>query len=204
VSASVACPSCGHPNPPGSTFCNRCGAQFERLAPPAPGIAVPPPPAGTGTTTTHTGRVYALGYDATSFAIVPLTGDPPVERFERTEDGWGRAWDRFQRLDRRDAAPFWRQRTGLWILMNAVIGFIVWIAILAIAVAALEIAGRETDELTAVAETAIGVALPVTIAGWLLFAYAASRTRRLVALAVLVGGALAGVLVTLFLEQLPA
>jgi hypothetical protein len=200
VNATVVCSACGHVNGPDARFCNRCGEQLDRPPPPT-AVAVPVPPPSMETTTTHTGRAYALGYDESSFAISRLSGGPPVERFERTEDGWRRAWDRFQRLDRRDAVPAWRQRTAPWILLNVAISIVTWLAILVADGVVLAVADRDTEEVSTTAGVGIAVALPLTIAGWLLYAYAASLRRRRLALACLVGGALVLVLVTSLVDQ---
>jgi len=162
---------------------------------------VPAAPPSPGPTTTHTGRAYTLGYDESSFAISRLLGGAPVERFERTEDGWRRAWDRFQQLDRRDAVPAWRQRTAPWILLNVAISIAAWLAILLVDGVVLAATDRETEEISTTAGIGIGLALPLTIAGWLLYAYAANLQRRRLALAVLVGGALVLVIVTSLVDQ---
>jgi hypothetical protein len=49
---------------------------------------------------THTGTRYLLGYGRTFFGIWdrqnPTT---PVERFPRTDDGWGQAWRRYTQIE---------------------------------------------------------------------------------------------------------
>jgi hypothetical protein len=49
---------------------------------------------------THTGTRYLLGYGRTFFGIWdrqnPAT---PVERFPRTDDGWGQAWRRYTQIE---------------------------------------------------------------------------------------------------------
>jgi len=49
---------------------------------------------------THTGSRYLLGYGRTFFGIWdrqnPTT---PVERFPRTDDGWGQAWRRYTQIE---------------------------------------------------------------------------------------------------------
>ena len=49
---------------------------------------------------THTGTRYLLGYGRTFFGIWdrqnPTT---PVERFPRTDDGWGQAWRRYKQIE---------------------------------------------------------------------------------------------------------
>lgn len=156
---------------------------------------VPPPPPG-GTTITHRGTVYGLGYDEASFGIWPLAGGAAIERFERTEDGWRRAWERFQRLDRRDKVAPWRRRTAGWILLNVLIGIVLWFAILIVEGIALAIAELDTEEIAGTTGAGIGIAIPMTLAGWLLFAYAGDRRWRNLALVVLVGGALVLAVVT--------
>lgn len=154
----------------------------------------PPPPAGA--TITHPGKVYGLGYDDTSFGIWPLAGGPVIERFERSEEGWRRAWARFQQLDRRDAVPPWRRRTAAWILLNIVIGLAVWFAILVVDAMAIAIADLETEEISGLAGAGMGIAIPMTLAGWLLFAYAGDYRRRRLAFVLLVCGALVLAVVT--------
>jgi hypothetical protein len=190
VSATVLCSACGHANGPEARFCNRCGVQLGRRASPI-SVAVPAPPPAVGSTVTHVGRAYALGYDESSFAVTPAKGGPPVARFERTEQGWRRAWDRFQRLERRDAVPAWRQRTAPWILLNVAISLAVWCVIIIVDGMVLAAAGRDTEELSTSMLVGDVVALPLTIAGWMLFAYASNAARRRLALTILVGGAFA-------------
>jgi hypothetical protein len=60
-----------------------------------------PDPADTGVVQyTHTGTRYLLGYGRTFFGIWdrqnPAT---PVERFPRTDDGWGQAWRRYTQIE---------------------------------------------------------------------------------------------------------
>ncbi len=52
------------------------------------------------TTYTHTGTRYLLGYGPSFFGIWDRQkpGDP-VERFPRTDDGWGQAWRRFTQIE---------------------------------------------------------------------------------------------------------
>jgi hypothetical protein len=145
---------------------------------------------------THPGRVYGLGYDATSFAIWPLSGGPALERFDRSEEGWRRAWTRFGILDRRDATPTWRRTSAPWILVNVLLGIAVWIGVAVVEVAVLIGAGRDVDELADSTAAGYTLALPLSIAGWVLFAYAGSRRARWFWLVLLVGGGLALSIVT--------
>jgi hypothetical protein len=60
-----------------------------------------PDPADTAVVQyTHTGTRYLLGYGRTFFGIWdrqnPAT---PVERFPRTDDGWGQAWRRYTQIE---------------------------------------------------------------------------------------------------------
>ncbi|MFL5790487.1 MAG: hypothetical protein ACJ76A_03195 [Actinomycetota bacterium] len=49
---------------------------------------------------THTGTRYLLGYGQTFFGIWDRQ-DPaaPVERFPRSDDGWGQAWRRYTQVE---------------------------------------------------------------------------------------------------------
>jgi len=49
---------------------------------------------------THTGTRYLLGYGRTFFGIWDRQNpDTPVERFPRTDDGWGQAWRRYTQIE---------------------------------------------------------------------------------------------------------
>lgn len=100
MSASAACPVCGHSNPPDARFCARCGTQLDRIlgAEPSGGPALPPPPPGP-VTITHRGNAYAIGYGDTFYGVWNVRGGSPLERFERTEVGWQLAWAHFQQLE---------------------------------------------------------------------------------------------------------
>jgi hypothetical protein len=53
-----------------------------------------------GATYTHTGTRYLLGYGATFFGIWDRQSPgEPVERFPRTDDGWGQAWRRYTQIE---------------------------------------------------------------------------------------------------------
>jgi hypothetical protein len=53
-----------------------------------------------GATYTHTGSRYLLGYGATFFGIWDRQHpDEPVERFPRTDEGWGQAWRRYTQIE---------------------------------------------------------------------------------------------------------
>lgn len=112
MSASVSCPTCGNVNPPGAKFCARCGTQLDRIvgsgptpvaASPAPGgISLPPPPGSGGEVTiTHRGRSHGVGYGEGFYGVWSLEGGAPLQRFERTDAGWGLAWTKFQELEAR-------------------------------------------------------------------------------------------------------
>lgn len=111
MSATTACPVCGHLNPPDSRFCSRCGAQLDRIvggATPAPsatpavtppGMPALPPPPGEPVTITHRGNGYGVGYGETFYGVWNLRGGAPLQRFERTDAGWQQAWAHFQQLE---------------------------------------------------------------------------------------------------------
>ena len=49
---------------------------------------------------THTGTRYLLGYGRTFFGIWDRQNpNTPVERFPRTDDGWGEAWRRYTQIE---------------------------------------------------------------------------------------------------------
>jgi hypothetical protein len=49
---------------------------------------------------THTGTRYLLGYGRTFFGIWDRQNPAsPVERFPRTDDGWGQAWRRYTQIE---------------------------------------------------------------------------------------------------------
>jgi hypothetical protein len=49
---------------------------------------------------THTGTRYLLGYGRTFFGIWDRQNpSTPVERFPRTDDGWGQAWRRYTQIE---------------------------------------------------------------------------------------------------------
>jgi hypothetical protein len=49
---------------------------------------------------THTGTRYLLGYGRTFFGIWDRQNpNTPVERFPRTDDGWGQAWRRYTQIE---------------------------------------------------------------------------------------------------------
>lgn len=140
---------------------------------------------------THRGHVYGLGFGPTFFGIWRLEGGSPVETFERTQQGWERAWARFRRLDARDHVPRWRRPSAGWILLNLVIAISLWLGALVIDALVLLAAGRDTEELTDTASGGAAIALPLTVAAWMLFVYLGSRRARWIALLVLGGAALA-------------
>lgn len=212
----MTCPSCGRENPPGARFCGRCGTQLDpgagsptgtaqipartplatpesttpTAAAPAP-ASWPAPPAAAETRFTHLGKVYGLGFGPTFFGIWSLEGGSPVQTFERTQAGWEAAWRRFQELDRRDAVPAWRRATVGWVLLDVVVGFALWLLILIVEAAVLIAAHKQTADLTDTSAAGVLIALPMALAGWLVFALARNRKVRWLALVVLAGGALA-------------
>ena len=51
-------------------------------------------------TYTHTGTRYLLGYGASFFGIWDRQSPgEPVERFPRTDEGWGQAWRRYTQIE---------------------------------------------------------------------------------------------------------
>ena len=49
---------------------------------------------------THTGTRYLLGYGQTFFGIWDRQNpSSPVERFARSDDGWGQAWQRYTQIE---------------------------------------------------------------------------------------------------------
>ena len=152
--------------------------------------AWPAPPAAVETQFTNLGKVYGLGFGPTFFGIWPLPGGPAVQTFERTQAGWKAAWRRFQELDRREAVPAWRRATVGWVLLDILIGFALWFLILIVEAAVLIAAHRQTENLTDTSAAGVVIALPMVMAGWLVFALARNRKVRCLALIVLVGGAL--------------
>ena len=60
----------------------------------------PQTPSPAEATYTHTGTRYLLGYGPTFFGIWDRQspGDP-VERFPRTDEGWGQAWRRYVQIE---------------------------------------------------------------------------------------------------------
>ena len=49
---------------------------------------------------THTGTRYLLGYGRTFFGIWDRQNpSTPLERFPRTDDGWGQAWRRYTQIE---------------------------------------------------------------------------------------------------------
>ena len=207
----MTCPNCGHENAPTARFCGRCGTPLDPSAS-APNLSAqipiamptatpsadasaapaawPAPPAVVGTRYTNLGNVYGLGFGPTFFGIWPLQGGPAVQTFERTKVGWEAAWRRFQELDRRDAVPAWRRATVGWVLLDILIGFVLWFLILIVEAAVLIAAHKQTEDLTDTSAAGVVIALPMVMAGWLVFALARNRKVRWLALIVLTGGAL--------------
>jgi len=72
----------------------------EQAASPAAPQTQPDPSDSAVVQYTHTGTRYLLGYGRTFFGIWdrqnPTT---PVERFPRTDDGWGQAWRRYTQIE---------------------------------------------------------------------------------------------------------
>jgi hypothetical protein len=207
----MTCPSCGRENPPAARFCGRCGTPLDPGAraptvsaqipiamptatPPAgadiAAAAWPAQPAVVETQYTNLGTVYGLGFGPTFFAIWPLQGGPAIETFERTQAGWEAAWRRFQELDRRDAVPAWRRATVGWVLLDILIGFALWFLVLIVEAAVLVAAHKQTEDLTDTSAAGVVIALPMVMAGWLVFALARNRKVRWLALIMLAGGAL--------------
>lgn len=212
----MTCPSCGLENPPGAGFCGRCGTQLDPGAgaptgtaqiPAGTPLATPQPttpaaaatapaswpalPVAAETQFTNLGTVYGLGFGPTFFGIWSLEGGPAVQTFERTQAGWEAAWRRFQELDRRDSVPAWRRATVGWVLLDVVVGFALWVLILIVEAAVLIAAHKQTEDLNDTSAAGVVIALPMAMAGWLVFALARNRKVRWLALVVLAGGALA-------------
>jgi hypothetical protein len=53
----------------------------------------------------HRGQRFALGRTSDAYAVWPLSGGPPVRTFPQEERYWGTAWQAFQDLEAREAAP---------------------------------------------------------------------------------------------------
>ena len=150
--------------------------------------ALPPPPgASSPFQLTHQGHVYGLGFGPSFFAIWRLEGGPPVETFDRTQEGWERAWRRFQQLDRREHVPAWRRPGAGWILLHVALGALLWFALLMVEGMVLVAADRETQEITDGAAAGFVLALPLTIAAWMLFVYLGSWRARWISFLVLMG-----------------
>ena len=69
--------------------------------PPAAAPQAQPDPADVAVVQyTHTGTRYLLGYGRTFFGIWDRQNPAsPVERFPRTDDGWGQAWRRYTQIE---------------------------------------------------------------------------------------------------------
>ncbi len=70
----------------------------------APGVAAPQVAMNPNDTTvlqyTHSGTRYLLGYGQSFFGIWDRQNpEQPVERFARTDDGWGQAWRRYTQIE---------------------------------------------------------------------------------------------------------
>ena len=70
-------------------------------APSAPAPQTQPDPSDSAVVQyTHTGTRYLLGYGRTFFGIWDRQNpNTPVERFPRTDDGWGQAWRRYTQIE---------------------------------------------------------------------------------------------------------
>jgi hypothetical protein len=63
-------------------------------------VAAPAAPEAAAVTYTHTGSRYLLGYGSSFFGIWDRQSPAePVERFPRTDDGWGQAWRRYTQIE---------------------------------------------------------------------------------------------------------
>ncbi|MEX2274260.1 MAG: hypothetical protein WEA10_01655 [Actinomycetota bacterium] len=69
------------------------------------GTSAPTDTAGASTpaeeiTYTHTGHRYVLGYTTSAFGIWDRQSpDTPIERFDRSDDGWRQAWQRYAAIE---------------------------------------------------------------------------------------------------------
>lgn len=139
----MTCPSCGQQNLPEARFCGRCGTPLS-VAGPASWPA--PPAAAAETRFTHPGKVYGLGYGPNFFGIWTLAGGPPVQTFDRTQMGWELAWRWSQELELHDAVPAWRRATVGWVLLDVVVGFVLWFFILIVEAMVLVAAKKQAGQ----------------------------------------------------------
>jgi len=76
----------------------QAGAQAPASAP-AP-VAAPAAPQLEPPTFTHSGEQYLLGYGRDFFGIWDRRSPAmPIERFPRSDDGWGQAWQRYAAIE---------------------------------------------------------------------------------------------------------
>ena len=91
---SGAAPAGSAPNPWDAAPAGAAGAVT------APTDASATPASAEEITYTHTGHRYVLGYTTASFGIWDRqTPDTPIERFDRTDDGWRQAWQRYAAIE---------------------------------------------------------------------------------------------------------
>jgi len=93
----VAVPDGGAGAPMGAT-----SAPMSGTVPSGPDTAAAPQPEGDQAVVryTHTGTRYLLGYGQSFFGIWDRQNPAaPVERFPRTDDGWGQAWRRYTQIE---------------------------------------------------------------------------------------------------------
>jgi zinc ribbon protein len=76
-------------------------------------------PSTSSTSVAHRGHRYMIGKGGDYYAIWQQEPPaPPLELFPKNEEGWQRAWERFQELDRlaiAAALPAQSSRTGRWV-----------------------------------------------------------------------------------------
>jgi outer membrane biosynthesis protein TonB len=86
-----------HPTEPISAPSEAAPAQ---TAPAAAAPAQAAPAADTKIEFTHTGTRYLLGYGADYFGIWDRNApQQPIERFPRSDEGWGTAWARYSSIE---------------------------------------------------------------------------------------------------------